>query len=384
MNDDRQFAARLEQWLETRDAPVSASRVAEDILHALPDVRQDRRVVRRFVRPVSRSTLRLLAVAAVLGVAVAGITVVGGNRNTAVVLAPTPSASPTPTPSPSPSPTPNPYPDVVNRIDMQDQTWQVIATAERVWVQTGDVGAKAVDPATGEIVAEVADVSWMILDGDELWLQKGPLGVLVRVDPLTGVELERFEDVSGFSVAKDGETVWGFGPDGRLLHTDLATGAQLGSIELPADPKQVIVASGSVWVICDEGNALVRVDPVAHEVIDTIDVGIGPVEMEFGFDSLWVRTRESEVIRVDPQDGSILATIAGFPVSPSLGMSIATDAVWASLPRGVGAIDPETNEVIREIPLPGATFMDSYWLDGTLWVTTAFEPLLLEVDTSGP
>jgi hypothetical protein len=40
--------------------------------------------------------------------------------------------------------------------------------------------------------------------------------------------------------------------------------------------------------------------------------------------------------------------------------------------------------VVQEIPLPGTTFMDSYWLDDTLWVTTGFEPLLLEVDAASP
>lgn len=379
MNDDRQFEARLEHWLDRRDAPISASRVTEEILHALPSVAQDRRLVPGFTRP-ARATLRLLAIAAVLGVAVAGVAVIGGNRDTAVVPPPVPS----PTPTPTPTPAPDPYPQVIRQIDLGAQTWQVIATPDRTWVQTGDVGAKAVDPATGAVVAEVDDVSWMILEGDDLWMQKGPLSVLVRVDPLTGAELERFEDIPGFYLAKDGNTVWGLGPDDRLLHTDLATGERLASIEVPAEPKQIVVVEDSVWVICDDGNALVRIDPVAGEIVDTIDVGFGPVELKFGFGSLWVRNRQLELIRVDPRDGSIVATLTGFPVSPSVSVSIADDVVWAARPRGIGAIDPETNELVREIPLPGATFMDSSWLDGTLWVTTAFQPLLLEVDTSGP
>jgi hypothetical protein len=382
MNDDRQFTIRLERWLDTRDAPVSASRVSEEILAALPHVRQDRRVAPGFARPVSRGTLRLLALAAVLTVGVVGATLVGGNRDTAVI--PAPAATPTPTPAPTPTPTPNPYPEVVNRIDLGADTWQVVATPDRTWVQTGDVGASAVDPATGVVVAEVADVSWMILEGDELWMQKGPLSVLVRVDPLTGEELERFEDVPGYFLAKDGDTTWGVGPDGRILHTDLATGERLASIEVPAEPKQIVVAAGSVWVISDDGSALVRIDPVAGEITDTIDVGLGPVEIKFGFDSLWVRNRQLELVRVDAQDGSVVATLTGFPVSPSNALSFGDGVVWAGRPRGIAAIDPATNEIVREIPLPGATFMDSFWLDNTLWITTAFDSFLLEVDASGP
>ena len=48
----------------------------------------------------------------------------------------------------------------------------------------------------------------------------------------------------------------------------------------------------------------------------------------------------------------------------------------------MGAIDPSTNEIAFEIPLPGATYMDSYWLDGTLWVSTAFDQGLLQVDAT--
>ena len=50
----------------------------------------------------------------------------------------------------------------------------------------------------------------------------------------------------------------------------------------------------------------------------------------------------------------------------------------------MAAIDPGTNSIAYEIPLPGATFMDSYWRDGTLWVSTAFDQQLLQVDAARP
>jgi streptogramin lyase len=145
-----------------------------------------------------------------------------------------------------------------------------------------------------------------------------------------------------------------------------------------------VLAANAVWVACDAGNALVRIDPETAEVTDTVDVGFGPVELELGFDSLWVRNRQLELVRVDPQTAGVLAEIPGFDTSPSLGLSFGGGFVWASRPNGMGAIDPASNEVVQEIPLPGTTFMDSYWLDDTLWVTTGFEPLLLEVDAASP
>ena len=107
-------------------------------------------------------------------------------------------------------------------------------------------------------------------------------------------------------------------------------------------------------------------------------------ELEFGFDSLWVRNRQLELVRIDPETAEVLATIKGFGISPSLGLSFGGGYVWASVmnPYGIGAVDPDTNEIVNHIDLPGSTFMDSYWLDGSLWVSTAFDQRLLQVDAT--
>ncbi len=145
-----------------------------------------------------------------------------------------------------------------------------------------------------------------------------------------------------------------------------------------------MLAADAIWVACDAGNALVRIDPVAAEVTDTVDVGFGPVELELGFDSLWVRNRQLELVRVDPETGEVIATIEGFGTSPSLGLSFGGGYVWASNPNGISAVDPDTNELAFQIPLPGSTFMDSYWIDDSLWVSTAASDLLLQVDAVRP
>ena len=373
MNRDQDFDLRLGRWLDAREAPASAERVSERVLEALATTRQERRPILRR-GPVTRPPLRLLAVAAALLVAGGLAAVIGPGSRPAVVVVPPPTS------------TPNPYPQLVRQIDLGADTWQVLATPSRVWVQTGDLGITGVDPSTGLPVAQVDGGSWMFMEGDELWVQKGAERVLVRVDPETGRELERFEGIPGFTVAKDGQTVWGFDENGDVVRVDMGTGDILGSIEVPEDPKQVVLAADSVWVACDTGNALVRIDPETYEVIDTVDVGFGPVELEHGFDSLWVRNRQLELVRIDPETAEVIATIEGFGTSPSLGLSFGGGYAWASVsgPPGMGAIDPSTNAIAYEIPLPGATYMDSYWLDGTLWVSTAFDQQLLQVDASTP
>jgi hypothetical protein len=139
-----------------------------------------------------------------------------------------------------------------------------------------------------------------------------------------------------------------------------------------------------VWVICDDGNALVKIDPEVNQVVGSIDVGPGAVELKYGFGSLWVRNRNLQLVRVDPSTAAVTATVSGFAQSPSNALSFGPDLVWSSFFSGIAGVDPETNEIVRRIRLPGAMFMDSFWLDDTLWVTTAAGRELLEVDVRAP
>ena len=389
MNDDRDLVIQLERWLDTREAPVITSRLSEEILSRVATVPQERPLVPRLLRPHARRDVpRLLAVAAalLLALGVIGTVLVGGGPRAALPL-PSPSAISS-TSDPTPSPTVNPYPELVRRIPLNGDTWQVLASPSRVWVQTGDVGMAGIDATTGKVVFEVPGVAWMVLEGEDLWALAVQPQALLRLDPMTGAVRERFEDVPGTYFAKDGDTIWAPSQEevSAVIRRDLITGEEVASIPVPAEPKQVIVVEGSVWVICDDGNALVRIDPEVNEVVDTIDVGRGPVELKYGFESLWVKNRDLELVRVDPTTGVVLNRLTGFGGSPSNALSFSGDLVWSSIfsPAGMAAVDPETNETVRRIPRPGATFMDSVWIDDTLWITTAGSRLLLEVDASSP
>ena len=384
MNDDLEFTAMLERWLDTREAPSSVGGVTEATLAELMTTPQERPLLRSPVR-MGRPPLRLLAVAAAL-TATGGLAafISGGGRGPSVVrIAPTPSVTTTVAPTLSP----NPYPAVIQRIVLGGATWQILGTPGRIWVQSDDVGVTGIDPITGEVVGTVSGGHSMFLHEEQLWVQKGGEQVLVRVDPDTGLELARFDGIPGSIAAKDGDTVWSVDlvQDVHVVvATDLNTGEQVASIEVPAEPKQIVLAGGSVWVACDSSGVLVRIDPETHEVVDTVEVGAGPVELELGFESLWIRNRLLELVRVDPQTGAVIERIGGFGASPSLGLSFGGGLVWASAPQSIAAVDPLTNEIVRDIPLPGTMFHDTFWVDGSLWVTTADTRTVLQVDAGTP
>ena len=383
MKEDLEFTAKLEHWLETRELPSSVGRVTEATLAELMTTTQERPLLRGMTVRVRRSPFRLLAIAALLVTATGGLAVSlwGGGRVPSVS-----DVSPTSQPSATVVPTARPslFRAVIRQIVLGGATWQVLATPGRIWVQSDDVGVTVIDSTTGDVVGTVPGGHSMFLDGEQLWVQKGEEQVLVRVDPVTADELERFAGIPGSIAAKAGSTVWSVQDERTVVATDLNTGVQVASIEVPAEPKQIVLAAGSVWVACDSGGALVRIDPETHVVVDTVDVGAGPVELEFGFDSLWIRNRVLELVRVDPETGSVLARIRGFAPSPSLGLSFGGGFAWASAPQSIAGIDPLTNEIVRDIPLPGAMFMDTFWVDGSLWVTTAGARTVLQVDARSP
>ena len=314
--------------------PGSAERVSDRILATLATTRQERRPILRR-GPITRPPLRLLAVAAALLVAGGLAAVIGlGGRPSLVFVPP-------PTPSAAPTSTPNPYPQVVRQIDLGADTWQVLATPSRVWVQADDLGI------SGDRSCHWAAVRRRSTGGSGCSTRATSSGSRRARSRCSCAstrkrdsELERFEGIPGFTVAKDGDTVWGFDENGNVVRVDMATGEVLASIDVPEQPKQIVLAADAVWVACDAGNALVRIDPDAAEVTDTIDVGFGPVELELGFDSLWVRNRQLELVRIDPETAEVIATIDGFGTSPSLGLSFGGGYVWASNPTGMSAVDP--------------------------------------------
>ena len=227
--------------------------------------------------------------------------------------------------------------------------------------------------------------SWMFMEGDEFWVQKGAELVLVRVDPQTGREEERFENIPGFTVAKDGDTVWGFDESGNVVRVDMATGEDLASIDVPEQPKQIVLAAmpsglpampemrwcGSIPVPQRSPTRSTSATDRSSSSLDSIPCGSA--------------TGSPNLFRVDPETAEVIATIDGFGSSPSLGLSFGGGLVWASaLGPAMAAIDPSTNALAYEIPLPNTRYMDSYWIDGELWVSTAFDQRLLQVNAARP
>jgi streptogramin lyase len=101
----------------------------------------------------------------------------------------------------------------------------------------------------------------------------------------------------------------------------------------------------------------VEVDPSAGSVVQHIDAGGPPWDVQVGFGSVWASVQgPDEVLRIDPSNGSITARIKSGP-SVS-GLAITSDEVWVANQGGttIDRIDPETDKLRSPVELSDPPF----------------------------
>jgi len=146
---------------------------------------------------------------------------------------------------------------------------------------------------------------------------------------------------------------------------------------------------GKLWIGSDMadagGDKLYRLDPKSQEVIAVIPSPVDYVRSVAWHDkALWVGTRKQQLVRVDPDDGSVLANS---PV-PSLRVSaLGSDGTYLfSGDRGsdrIYAIDPDSGEVLFVLLAPGPSVSGIACAGGYLYVLDYEKRAIFEVRTRG-
>jgi streptogramin lyase len=161
------------------------------------------------------------------------------------------------------------------------------------------------------------------------------------------------------ALAADATSVWVTGgTTGELIRIDPSTNAVTGKVAFEAgSPCGVAIGpDGRIWVALLGTGAVVAVDPATMQVTERLD-GIGPElwDLKAGFGSIWVADRTAKaLLRIDPKDASIEATI---PIGPlPSGLAVMADGVWVSddTDSKLRRIDPATNAVAATVAAAGA------------------------------
>jgi YVTN family beta-propeller protein len=311
------------------------------------------------------------------------------------------------------------------------------------------VGATAgavyvIDPASGRIAARTT-VSFVPATGvasiavggpdDNAWLATG-LGTLDRLDSTTAEITQRIHlPTPTIGAAVSGDSVWTVSRSGIVSRIDAATGhitRQTQSIAKAANATAIVAGAGRVWItlarpagssprpkavagaptsvaiavrggptrvrfgdgslwIKSLDGSLTRIDAHTHRVVARIAVGSGWGDVGFGFGSVWATSFDDNVVaRIDPSSNRVVARIATHGVAP-LGVAVTRNAVWVGNhhagPGGTGSIvriDPHDDRVVAQIPLGAATFCcgpdNITSANGDVWVDIPNQRLVVRID----
>jgi hypothetical protein len=152
------------------------------------------------------------------------------------------------------------------------------------------------------------------------------------------------------------------------------------TVRLDADPQQVAVGAGAVWVA--DGPVVRRVDPVTNKVAANVQVGSGQAlirNVAADERSVWAVVGEpGEIVRIDPASNQVMARIpAGRRLLAPVGLALAGDSVWVSccaLEPGLAGellrVDALAGRIAARLPMPQGPL--AITADpSAVWVTTA-------------
>lgn len=185
----------------------------------------------------------------------------------------------------------------------------------------------------GKIARRIAlgtRAAYNIWVGDgSVWVADDQGARVVRVSPKTNKVVARIPVGDGpASMAFYGASAWVINHrDTTIDRIDLAKNTSRELAHIPGDaPERMVWSHGSLWVT-GRGTDLVEVDPLDGSVRRTIDIGASGIDLVASGGSIWVPTRSAEV---DP---------TGFPTMDALKrVSISTGAV-ATVVKASGRVD---------------------------------------------
>jgi streptogramin lyase len=227
---------------------------------------------------------------------------------------------------------------------------------------------------------------------------------LYRIDPATSEAMNVLSNDYLFRALPGHGALWiSTGSFGRVLRMDPQTNQVTAEIDIRAGPvTNLAMSEHAVWA--SASSHLVRIDPVANEVVDRVhhERGFGDIAISDGW--LWAiagANRNGAVWRIDPVTAAVLQRIP-LP-NPSFWneMEAGDGAIWVTssptVHRNGSAlvrlhrIDSSTGEITAQIPLgrgvfglgpeEGAASLATLAIgEGSVWALVDYESLVLRID----
>ena len=147
-------------------------------------------------------------------------------------------------------------------------------------------------------------------------------------------------------------------------------------------PDWSVMTKDAVWVTSGgRTNHVVQLSPATNQAGLSVDVPLPCSGLANGFGSVWAPScGQHSVLRIDPSNGKVIATIPADPANSEGGITAGAGAVWiVTKPAALVRIDPQTNTVTAKYELPLGS-ENPLFSDGFLWVSSFEEGKLIKLD----
>jgi DNA-binding beta-propeller fold protein YncE len=215
-----------------------------------------------------------------------------------------------------------------------------------VWALDGRGGTLTrIDPDSNRVVARIslpASKPYNVWTGvGAVWVADDGRGEVVRIDPTTNQPVASIDVGDGpADLAFEGSIVWVINHRDRgLVRIDAGTNATRLVATIPGDaPERMVFVSGHLW-ITGRGTDLLEVDPDNGNVLRTVEIGAGGIDIVASGNTLWVPSRNGEVDargfptmealrRIDAASGAMTASIAASAPLDVHGLVADAEGVW--------------------------------------------------------
>ena len=127
---------------------------------------------------------------------------------------------------------------------------------------------------------------------------------------------------------------------------------------MPANCGEAAAGNGALWIGRVLDDSVLRIDPRDNSLAATIPVGPQPEGIATTPGAVWVVNRGgASVSRIDPATNQVVATVRVGSLqdccSDHMAVAASAGAVWVTLPSAgsIVRIDPRTNRVVATVPL---------------------------------
>jgi sugar lactone lactonase YvrE len=221
--------------------------------------------------------------------------------------------------------------------------YSIAAGLGAVWSAERGRVVSRIDPRTGRAATAVTGggFAYIWTAAGSVWAADDEASALLRYDPAGRRVVATIPTGNGTSaLAEDAGRLWIVNHrDGMLQRIDPAANTSTALGRLPGDaPERMAYAEGSLWVT-GRGTDLLRVDPANGAVQATIDVGPGAIDVAAAAHSIWVAVPTDEadrqgnpfldrLLRVDPTTNAVMETLRPTGRIVVNGLASTGNALW--------------------------------------------------------